>query len=272
MGVAKLAGAPRSAIRLDAQAAGVIAAGETGRRGAPRAPPRMQGGLVASHPLSPLPPTSGSPESGRSPADPAARHDGGSRNEKSRAWPSAWLCLAGPRPCTRTSRQRRVLAQDAVAAKSGGIVAIPRRSERLERTGVLILLDAINRQRDIAEKMRAKGDDRLARKDNRPTRRGQPPVRPARAARRIRHKTVGVAITATARSGAIASPGSPPIDACPASRAFRLAFGIITAISTATAIHPRRAGTITSPPGGDAATFFRAGRAIAVARTAAVAC
>lgn len=157
MGVAKRAGAPRSAIRLDAQAAGVIAAGETGRRGAPRAPPRMQGGLVASPPLSPLPPTSGSPESGRSPADPAARHDGGSRNGKSRAWPGAWLCLAGPRPCTRTSRQRRVLAQDAVAAKSGGIVAIPRRPERLERTGVLILLDAINRQRDIAEKMRAKG-------------------------------------------------------------------------------------------------------------------
>ena len=68
------------------------------------------------------------------------------------------------------ARQRLVLGQEAVAAKSNEIVAIPLLLERLELTGALVTIDAMGCQRDIAEKIRAKGADYLlALKDNWPT-------------------------------------------------------------------------------------------------------
>lgn len=68
------------------------------------------------------------------------------------------------------ARQRLVLGQEAVAAKSNEIVAIPLLLERLELTGALVTIDAIGCQRDIAAKIRAKGADYLlALKDNWPT-------------------------------------------------------------------------------------------------------
>lgn len=68
------------------------------------------------------------------------------------------------------SRQRLVLGQEAVDKKSNEIVAIPLLLERLELTGALVTLDAMGCQREIAEKIRAKGADYLlALKDNWPT-------------------------------------------------------------------------------------------------------
>jgi len=68
------------------------------------------------------------------------------------------------------SRQRLVLGQEAVDKKSNEIVAIPLLLERLELSGALVTIDAMGCQRDIAEKIRAKGADYLlALKDNWPT-------------------------------------------------------------------------------------------------------
>ena len=68
------------------------------------------------------------------------------------------------------SRQRIVLGQEAVDKKSNEIVAIPLLLERLELNGALVTIDAMGCQREIAEKIRAKGADYLlALKDNWPT-------------------------------------------------------------------------------------------------------
>jgi predicted transposase YbfD/YdcC len=67
------------------------------------------------------------------------------------------------------TKQRLVLGQEATAAKSNEITAIPLLLERLELTGALVTIDAMGCQRAIAEKIRAKGADYLlALKDNRP--------------------------------------------------------------------------------------------------------
>jgi predicted transposase YbfD/YdcC len=63
-----------------------------------------------------------------------------------------------------------VLGQEAVDKKSNEIVAIPLLLERLELKGALVTIDAMGCQREIAEKIRAKGADYLlALKDNWPT-------------------------------------------------------------------------------------------------------
>jgi predicted transposase YbfD/YdcC len=68
------------------------------------------------------------------------------------------------------SRQRLVLGQQAVAAKSNEIVAIPLLLERLQLTGALVTVDAMGCQTKIAEAILAKGADYLlALKNNRPT-------------------------------------------------------------------------------------------------------
>jgi len=68
------------------------------------------------------------------------------------------------------ARQRLVLGQQAVDKKSNEIVAIPLLLERLELTGALVTIDAMGCQREIAEKIRAKGADYLlALKDNWPS-------------------------------------------------------------------------------------------------------
>jgi predicted transposase YbfD/YdcC len=67
------------------------------------------------------------------------------------------------------SRQRLVLGQEAVDAKSNEIVAIPLLLERLELKGALVTIDAMGTQTDIAEKIVARGGDYpLALKANRP--------------------------------------------------------------------------------------------------------
>jgi predicted transposase YbfD/YdcC len=67
------------------------------------------------------------------------------------------------------SRQRLVLAQEAVDAKSNEIVAIPLLLERLELKGALVTIDAMGTQTAIAEKIVARGGDYLlALKANRP--------------------------------------------------------------------------------------------------------
>jgi predicted transposase YbfD/YdcC len=68
------------------------------------------------------------------------------------------------------SRQRLVLGQEATAAKSNEITAIPLLLQRLELTGALVTIDAMGCQRAIAEAIRAKGADYLlALKDNWPS-------------------------------------------------------------------------------------------------------
>jgi predicted transposase YbfD/YdcC len=68
------------------------------------------------------------------------------------------------------TRQRLVLGQEAVAAKSNEITAIPMLLERLELTGALVTIDAMGCQRDIAKAIRGRGADYLlALKDNWPT-------------------------------------------------------------------------------------------------------
>jgi predicted transposase YbfD/YdcC len=65
------------------------------------------------------------------------------------------------------TRQRLVIGQEATAAKSNEITAIPLLLERLELTGALVTIDAMGCQRAIAEAIRAKGADYLlALKDN----------------------------------------------------------------------------------------------------------
>ena len=67
------------------------------------------------------------------------------------------------------SRQRLVLAQEAVHEKSNEIIAIPLLLERLELTGALVTIDAMGTQTAIAEKIVARGGDYLlALKANRP--------------------------------------------------------------------------------------------------------
>ena len=67
------------------------------------------------------------------------------------------------------ARQRLVLGQEAVDAKSNEIVAIPLLLERLELKGALVTIDAMGTQTDIAEKIVARGGDYLlALKANRP--------------------------------------------------------------------------------------------------------
>ena len=67
------------------------------------------------------------------------------------------------------SRQRLVLAQEAVAEKSNEINAIPRLLARLELQGALVTIDAMGCQTEIAKAIRAKGADYLlALKDNWP--------------------------------------------------------------------------------------------------------
>jgi predicted transposase YbfD/YdcC len=68
------------------------------------------------------------------------------------------------------TRQRLVLGQQAVTAKSNEITAIPLLLARLELTGALVTIDAMGCQREIAQAIRAKGADYLlALKDNWPT-------------------------------------------------------------------------------------------------------
>lgn len=68
------------------------------------------------------------------------------------------------------ARQRLVLGQQAVDAKSNEIVAIPLLLERLQLTGALVTIDAMGCQTKIADKILAKGADYLlALKDNWPT-------------------------------------------------------------------------------------------------------
>lgn len=68
------------------------------------------------------------------------------------------------------ARQRLVLGQQAVDAKSNEIVAIPLLLERLQLTGALVTIDAIGCQTKIADAILAKGADYLlALKDNWPT-------------------------------------------------------------------------------------------------------
>ena len=67
------------------------------------------------------------------------------------------------------SRQRLVLGQEAVDAKSNEITAIPLLLERLELKGALVTIDAIGTQAAIAETIVRKGGDYLlALKGNRP--------------------------------------------------------------------------------------------------------
>lgn len=67
------------------------------------------------------------------------------------------------------TRQRLVLGQEAVEAKSNEIVAIPLLLERLELTGALVTIDAIGTQTEIADKIVGRGGDYLlALKANRP--------------------------------------------------------------------------------------------------------
>jgi|TARA_B100001964_G_scaffold56779_1_gene64200 predicted transposase YbfD/YdcC len=67
------------------------------------------------------------------------------------------------------SKQRLVLGQQAVAAGSNEIVAIPALLEKLAIQGALVTIDAIGCQRDIAEKITdAGGDYLLALKTNQP--------------------------------------------------------------------------------------------------------
>ena len=68
------------------------------------------------------------------------------------------------------SRQRLVLAQEAVDEKSNEIVAIPLLLERLQLTGALVTIDAMGTQTDIAGRIVAGGGDYLlALKANRPS-------------------------------------------------------------------------------------------------------
>lgn len=68
------------------------------------------------------------------------------------------------------ARQRLVLGQQVVDAKSNEIVAIPLLLERLQLTGALVTIDAIGCQTKIADAILAKGADYLlALKDNWPT-------------------------------------------------------------------------------------------------------
>ena len=68
------------------------------------------------------------------------------------------------------SRQRLVLGQEAVDAKSNEIVAIPLLVERLQLTGALVTIDAMGCQTKIAAAILAKDADYLlALKDNWPT-------------------------------------------------------------------------------------------------------
>lgn len=67
------------------------------------------------------------------------------------------------------ARQRLVLGQEAVDAKSNEIVAIPLLLERLELAGALVTIDAMGTQTEIAEKIVGRGGDYLlALKANRP--------------------------------------------------------------------------------------------------------
>lgn len=67
------------------------------------------------------------------------------------------------------SRQRLVLGQEAVDAKSNEITAIPLLLDRLELKGALVTIDAIGTQAAIAETIVARGGDYLlALKGNRP--------------------------------------------------------------------------------------------------------
>ena len=67
------------------------------------------------------------------------------------------------------ARQRLVLGQEATAAKSNEITAIPLLLERLDLAGALVTLDAMGTQTAIAETILAKGGDYvLALKANRP--------------------------------------------------------------------------------------------------------
>ena len=59
------------------------------------------------------------------------------------------------------SRQRLVLAQEAVADKSNEIVAIPLLLQRLELTGALVTIDAIGTQIEIARTITRRGGDYL---------------------------------------------------------------------------------------------------------------
>ena len=68
------------------------------------------------------------------------------------------------------SRQRLVIGQEATAAKSNEITAIPLLLERLELTGALVTIDAMGCQRSIAQAIQARGADYLlALKDNQAT-------------------------------------------------------------------------------------------------------
>jgi predicted transposase YbfD/YdcC len=67
------------------------------------------------------------------------------------------------------ARQRLVLGQQAIDAKSNEITAIPLLLERLAIKGALVTIDAMGTQTDIAEKILERGGDYLlALKENRP--------------------------------------------------------------------------------------------------------
>jgi predicted transposase YbfD/YdcC len=75
------------------------------------------------------------------------------------------------KPCCAwtAARQRLVLGQQAIDAKSNEITAIPGLLERLAIKGALVTIDAMGTQTDIAEKILERGGDYLlALKENRP--------------------------------------------------------------------------------------------------------
>jgi hypothetical protein len=83
------------------------------------------------------------------------------------------------------SRQRLVLAQQAVEQKSNEITAIPLLCERLQLAGALVTIDALGTRNDIAEAIVARGGDYLL--SSRPTGPPRMPMSPPSSP--TRHKT-----------------------------------------------------------------------------------
>lgn len=126
------------------------------------------------------------------------------------------------------SRQRLVLGQEAVEAKSNEINAIPLLLERLELTGAIVTIDAMGTQAGIAETIvRRGGDYLLALKGNRPATHADvarffEDPRPICSSLRTRPSTT---ITAGSRSAATSSAttsdGCSPTAATPTNPASR---------------------------------------------------
>ncbi len=94
--------------------------------------------------------------------------DGDTRSSLSTARPRGAATHRRARAASRctwsrpaATRQRLVLGQEATAAKSNEITAIPLLLERLELTGALVTIDAMGTQTAIADVIVAKGGDYL---------------------------------------------------------------------------------------------------------------